>query len=103
MFKAFRVSRKSLILCLALALTLAATSLHAQRSQTTPPPAKEPDLLKTLQYRSIGPYRGGRSAAVAGVPSQPYVYYYGGTGGGVWKSTDGGINWEPVSDNSVFG
>src|SRR5256885_4596114 len=81
------------ILCLILALTLSAIPLHA----------KEPDLLKTLQYRSIGPYRGGRSAAVAGVPSQPYVYYYGATGGGVWKSTDGGINWEPVSDNSVFG
>ena len=61
------------------------------------------DLLKPLQYRSIGPYRGGRSAAVAGVPSQPFVYYYGATGGGVWKSTDGGINWESVSDNSVFG
>jgi len=85
MFKAF--------LCLTLALTLSATPLHA----------KEPDLLKPLQYRSIGPYRGGRSAAVAGVPSQPYVFYYGATGGGVWKSTDGGINWESVSDNSVFG
>ncbi len=61
------------------------------------------DLLKQLQYRSIGPYRGGRSAAVTGVPSQPGVYYYGATGGGVWKSTDAGINWESVSDNSVFG
>ncbi|HEU5132426.1 MAG TPA: hypothetical protein VFT26_10000, partial [Pyrinomonadaceae bacterium] len=56
-----------------------------------------------MQYRSIGPYRGGRSAAVAGVPSQPFVFYYGATGGGVWKTTDGGINWESVSDNSVFG
>ncbi|HEX5886090.1 MAG TPA: hypothetical protein VFY67_16225, partial [Pyrinomonadaceae bacterium] len=54
-------------------------------------------------YRSIGPYRGGRSAAVAGVPSQPNVYYYGATGGGVWKTTDGGINWDSVSDGSVFG
>jgi photosystem II stability/assembly factor-like uncharacterized protein len=56
-----------------------------------------------LQYRSIGPYRGGRSAAVAGVPSQSLVFYYGATGGGVWKTTDGGINWESVSDGSVFG
>lgn len=85
--------------CLAFALTLSAIPLHAQNG--TPP--KPPDLLKALQYRNIGPYRGGRSAAVTGVPSQPFVFYYGATGGGVWKTTDGGINWESVSDNSVFG
>ena len=85
--------------CLAFALTLSAIPAHAQNG--TPP--KPPDLLKALQYRSIGPYRGGRSAAVAGVPSQPFVFYYGATGGGVWKTTDGGINWESVSDGSVFG
>ena len=79
-------------LCLVVVLAFSAVSIHAQS-----------DLLKPLQYRSIGPYRGGRSAAVAGVPSQPFTYYYGATGGGVWKSTDGGINWESVSDNSVFG
>ena len=76
-----------------LCVAVFALSIHAQ----------QPDLLKQLQYRSIGPYRGGRSAAVTGVPSQPFTYYYGATGGGVWKSTDGGINWESVSDNSVFG
>ena len=71
------------IVRLIVALTLLTTPLYAQS-----------DLLKALQYRSIGPYRGGRSAAVTGVPSQPFVYYYGATGGGVWKSSDGGINWE---------
>lgn len=55
-------------------------------------------LLKGLQWRSIGPYRGGRATAVAGVASQPFVYYFGATGGGVWKTVDGGINWLPVSD-----
>jgi photosystem II stability/assembly factor-like uncharacterized protein len=55
-------------------------------------------LMKGLTWRSIGPFRGGRSTAVAGVTSQPNVYYFGATGGGVWKTTDGGINWEPVSD-----
>src|SRR5215216_2299948 len=55
-------------------------------------------LMKGLAWRSIGPYRGGRSAAVAGVTSQPNVFYFGATGGGVWKTTDGGINWEAVSD-----
>jgi photosystem II stability/assembly factor-like uncharacterized protein len=99
MFKTYRASRKSLILCLALAFICSATSIRAQR----PPAPKEAELLKALQYRSIGPYRGGRSAAVAGVVSQPNVYYYGATGGGVWKSTDGGINWASVSDGSVFG
>src|ERR1700675_1097989 len=55
-------------------------------------------LLKGLQWRSIGPFRGGRSTAVAGVTSQPNVFYFGATGGGVWKTTDGGINWDNVSD-----
>ncbi|HEU4837380.1 MAG TPA: hypothetical protein VFS90_23320 [Pyrinomonadaceae bacterium] len=85
--------------CLAFALTLSAFPIYAQNGA----PPKPPDPLKSLQYRSIGPYRGGRSAAVTGVPSQPFVFYYGATGGGVWKTTDGGINWEPVSDGSVFG
>jgi len=49
-----------------------------------------------LKWRSIGPYRGGRSVAVAGVPSQPLVYYAGFTGGGVWKTDDAGNNWRNV-------
>ena len=68
------------------------------RRHTTPA-----DALKALQWRSIGPFRGGRVTAVAGVASQPMVYYFGATGGGVWKTTDGGINWEPITDGSVFG
>jgi photosystem II stability/assembly factor-like uncharacterized protein len=59
--------------------------------------------MKALQWRNIGPFRGGRVTAVAGVASQPQVYYFGATGGGVWKTTDGGINWEPITDGSVFG
>jgi photosystem II stability/assembly factor-like uncharacterized protein len=109
MFKTFRTSRHSTVVRLfvhtALVLAVFGIAIYAQqRTQTAATTAaKEFELLKPLQYRSIGPYRGGRSAAVAGVASQPFVFYYGATGGGVWKSTDGGINWESVSDGSVFG
>lgn len=58
----------------------------------------ETSLYKAMSWRCIGPYRGGRVTAVAGVPSQPYTYYFGATGGGVWKTEDGGLNWSPVSD-----
>jgi photosystem II stability/assembly factor-like uncharacterized protein len=55
-------------------------------------------LIKGLNWRLIGPFRGGRAVAVAGVTSQPNVYYFGATGGGVWKTTDSGADWQPVSD-----
>jgi len=84
--------------------TLSLVSVSAQPRQPSPPSTQsQAESLKALQWRSIGPFRGGRSAAVAGVASQPMVFYFGGTGGGVWKTTDGGINWEPISDGSVFG
>jgi photosystem II stability/assembly factor-like uncharacterized protein/DNA-binding FrmR family transcriptional regulator len=73
-------------------LTLAGAS--ATQAQTY-----DESLISALEWRSIGPFRGGRVTAVAGVPSQPYVYYMGGTGGGVWKTVDGGMVWEPVSDD----
>ncbi|MEO6655621.1 MAG: hypothetical protein ABIO36_06020, partial [Pyrinomonadaceae bacterium] len=70
----------------------------AIQSQTTVLAAKKDDPLKNLQYRSIGPFRGGRSGAVEGIASQPNVYYYGSAGGGVWKTTDAGANWLNISD-----
>ena len=51
-----------------------------------------------MRWRSIGPYRGGRATAVAGVASQPLTYYMGATGGGVWKTEDAGTTWRNVSD-----
>jgi photosystem II stability/assembly factor-like uncharacterized protein len=60
--------------------------------------AQTPDLSESLRFRLAGPFRGGRVVAVAGVPSQPNVYYFGGVGGGVWKTTDGGGTWLPISD-----
>ena len=60
-------------------------------------------LYSALEYRSVGPYRGGRSAAVAGVPGQPMKAYFGGTGGGVWQSNTGGASWENISDGYFGG
>ena len=56
------------------------------------------NLLTSLEWRSIGPYRGGRVVAVAGDPSHYHTFYFGSTGGGVWKTTNGGLFWENVSD-----
>lgn len=65
--------------------------------------AQDASLLKGMQWREVGPYRGGRADAVEGVPGQPNTYYFGATGGGVWKTTDGGQTWTPVSDGFFGG
>src|SRR5271169_6678336 len=57
-----------------------------------------PALWSGMHYRMIGPERGGRVTAVTGVPSQPHTFYMGGTGGGVWKTTDAGHSWANISD-----
>ncbi|MCA1585950.1 MAG: glycosyl hydrolase, partial [Acidobacteria bacterium] len=56
------------------------------------------DLGDALRWRNIGPFRGGRVTAVAGIAGQPLVYYMGATGGGVWKTEDAGVTWSNVSD-----
>ena len=61
------------------------------------------EQLENLEWREIGPWRGGRSAAVAGIPQDRETYYFGATGGGVWKTTDGGANWANVSDGFFGG
>ncbi len=61
------------------------------------------DQYKSLEYRQIGPFRGGRSAAVTGVPGQPNLYYFGATGGGIWRTTNGGRQWENISDGFFGG
>src|SRR5580704_5479375 len=56
------------------------------------------DSLKGMKWRLIGPFRGGRVLAVAGVANQPNIFYFGAVAGGVWKTTDGGLTWSPIFD-----
>ena len=60
-------------------------------------------IYESLKYRSIGPFRGGRSAAVTGVKNKPDLYYFGATGGGVWKTEDGGKTYKNISDGYFGG
>ena len=60
--------------------------------------AQDAKLLEGMDYRPVGPMRGGRVTTVTGIPGQPNVFYMGSTGGGVWKTTDYGQNWQNVSD-----
>lgn len=87
-------TRRSILLALMVAIAVVIfipqSAALAQRG--------EDGLIKGLRWREIGPFRGGRVTAVAGVTAQPYVYYFGATGGGVWKTIDGGSSWTPVSD-----
>ena len=71
-----------------------APSFAQQDSQTI-----DPSLYFAMRWRLIGPYRGGRVTAVAGISGDPAVYYMGTPGGGVWKTTDGGRVWNPIFDD----
>ncbi|HEX2608904.1 MAG TPA: hypothetical protein VHK91_16080 [Flavisolibacter sp.] len=66
-------------------------------------PADDSILLSKVKYRLIGPFRGGRSGAVAGSYKNKNTFYFGATGGGVWKTTDGGSNWKNITDKYFGG
>jgi photosystem II stability/assembly factor-like uncharacterized protein len=74
--------------------------LPAQKSVMPPPDSK---LFSSVEWRHLGPFRGGRSCAVTGVPGKPNLFYFGATGGGVWKTTNGGRTWENISDGYFGG
>jgi photosystem II stability/assembly factor-like uncharacterized protein len=72
-------------------------------SQQLPEPPEEQKLYESQEFRLLGPFRGGRSAAVTGVPGKPNLFYFGSTGGGVWKTLDGGRTWSNISDGFFGG
>jgi len=87
----FNSKRNVSVITLLLVLSLLPWSVHAKADVDTA-------LLKGLEWRMIGPYRGGRVTTVAGVAEKPMLYYMGATGGGVWKTENAGTTWENISD-----
>ena len=75
-------------------LLLLSSALFAQTYNQT--------LFSGMKWRGIGPYRGGRVIAVTGVPGEPNTFYFGGVAGGVWKTTDAGATWKPLTDKEPF-
>ena len=85
------------------AICLAGFASPSQKKQTNAVVNEDSILFSKVKYRSIGPFRGGRSGAVAGDYSQKNTFYFGATGGGVWKTIDGGSNWKNISDKYFGG
>jgi photosystem II stability/assembly factor-like uncharacterized protein len=95
-------TRISFLVCLAALVVSPVSSslLDAQRGGATEPAASA-GPFGALRWRNLGPARGGRSLAVAGSVARPNEYYFGATGGGLWKTTDGGTTWRPVTDGMI--
>lgn len=98
---------RTLLVLSILTFCLAAPAI-SQKNKTTAPvtvakPAYDESLFNAIEWRCVGPFRGGRSAAVTGVPGQPNLFYFGSTGGGVWRTNDGGRTWENISDGFFGG
>ncbi len=87
-----------LVLLLILLAPIGLTSQKRKNKSTEPTVKIEDSLFTGLQWRNIGPFRGGRSVASTGVIGQPMTYYMGTVGGGIWKTTDDGITWNNISD-----
>ncbi|HEX6899098.1 MAG TPA: glycosyl hydrolase [Thermoanaerobaculia bacterium] len=106
--------KKFFVCSTALLLMLGAGAVQArgQRTSSAKPaaapasaskPAVPPAVFEGMKWREVGPARGGRAAAVAGLPGDRSTYYFGSVGGGVWKTIDGGRSWKNVSDGAFGG
>src|SRR5210317_1685089 len=96
---------RKLMLCvmaMGLVASFGVDSTSAQRKKKKASTTKQ-EIYKGLDYRLVGPFRGGRSAAVTGVPNQPNLFYFGAAGGGIWKTLDGGRSWDNISDGYFSG
>lgn len=82
-----------------LAFSFSPATLQSQDSKTKP--VLDPSFYNQLEWRNIGPKRGGRCLGVAGSPGRTNEYYFGATGGGLWKTVDGGTEWFPVTDGQI--
>ncbi len=92
-------ARTAVALVLPSLLALAATPTHAaSQNAPAPAPSVDPSHYAGMIYRMVGPHRGGRVEAVAGVPGEPHTFFMGTSGGGIWKTDDAGAHWEPVAD-----
>ncbi len=96
----------ALLISLIVVLSFDFTSAQRKRNRSSSTVATtkyDEKLYSALEWRSIGPYRGGRAASITGVPGSPNLYYFGATGGGVWRTKDGGQTWENISDGYFGG
>src|SRR5262252_7857193 len=78
--------------------TAAAQIPESEKTEPSEKSENEDPAFKGMKYRIVGPFRGGRSLTASGIPGDPTTYYFGATGGGVWKSTDGALTWSSVFD-----
>src|SRR5262245_53834515 len=100
--------RRTILLSTPVLIALAFAHLQAQSARPAQTAARQsmmpgvnPALLNGLRYRLVGPSRGGRVTTVTGVPSQPRTFYMGVASGGLFRTTDGGANWVPITDGKV--
>ena len=86
----------------AVVLADSSTFAASPSPRTSPRPAGAIDekVFNGMQWRQIGPFRGGRALAIEGIPDEPDIYYFGAVAGGVWKTIDGGANWKPLFDKT---
>ncbi|MBT3281495.1 MAG: glycosyl hydrolase [Cryomorphaceae bacterium] len=85
------------------AILMTNTNLYSQKKLKKNSVSFDKVLHESIEYREIGPFRGGRSAAVVGVPGNPNLFYFGATGGGVWKTENGGDTYNNISDGFFGG
>ena len=79
--------------------------LHSVRAADPSPAVPgivDEKLFRGLQWRQVGPFRGGRALTIEGIAGEPGTYYFGAVAGGVWKTTDGGANWAPLFDKEAI-